>query len=130
MLITWLAQRANPAAIVGATPSVGGYSTCALAGTSIYCWGVNYNGEVGVPFTTGIEAIPRIHTGSWRALSTGSSHTCAIAADLTLWCWGLNGRGQLGRQHAHLRDPDRPESVVLLARALAHRRAGAADGGE
>jgi alpha-tubulin suppressor-like RCC1 family protein len=28
--------------------------------------------------------------GTWKAVSAGGSHTCAIRSDSLLFCWGLN----------------------------------------
>ncbi len=33
---------------------------------------------------------------SWRAVSVGLYHACAVNNDRTLWCWGLNTYGELG----------------------------------
>ena len=43
-------------------------------------------------------AAPGLVAGVRRyiALTAGTAHTCAIAADSTAWCWGANGDGQLG----------------------------------
>jgi len=46
---------------------------------------------------------------SWRSVSAGIDHTCAIAQDRSLWCWGANRWGQLG--DATLTDRDRPTRV-------------------
>jgi alpha-tubulin suppressor-like RCC1 family protein len=33
---------------------------------------------------------------TWRDVSTGAAHTCAIATDDTTWCWGFGEAGELG----------------------------------
>ena len=33
---------------------------------------------------------------NWRAISSGSFHTCGVKSDGSAWCWGNNGYGQLG----------------------------------
>ena len=33
---------------------------------------------------------------SWRQVSAGTTHACAIASDGSAWCWGDNLQGQLG----------------------------------
>lgn len=50
---------------------------------------------------------------SWRFLSSGDTHSCAIAMDDTTYCWGDNEKGQLGLGEA---SPDRfpvPNKVVI-----------------
>ncbi|MDE0492335.1 MAG: RCC1 domain-containing protein, partial [Acidimicrobiaceae bacterium] len=47
----------------------------AVDGT-IACWGADDGGLVDVP------------AGTYKAVSAGSSHSCAIATDDTITCWG------------------------------------------
>ncbi len=78
---------------------VGGHSCARLADGTVWCWGGNYNGQLGDGTKTNkslpvkVDALGSTAT-SVRA-STGS-HTCALKNDGTLWCWGFNNRGQLG----------------------------------
>ena len=77
--------------------SAGFFHTCALtAAGSAYCWGSNQWGQVGtnavlpscdlgtcslVPVTSGDSRV-------FRAIATGTTHTCGIAADAFTYCWG------------------------------------------
>ena len=57
--------------------------TCAiLTDDTITCWGNNNDGEANAP------------AGTYKTLTTGSSHNCAIATDNTITCWGRNWRGE------------------------------------
>ena len=92
--------------------SVGGYSTCAVAGGKAYCWGLNEFGELGnntvvnqtAPVavdSTGVLAGKVITAISTGAQITGNTqhpafgHTCAVAGGAPV-CWGANQYGQLG----------------------------------
>jgi alpha-tubulin suppressor-like RCC1 family protein len=96
-----LASFASRAAAVGTTvKSIVGaaYHTCAVMDdSSLMCWGKNDVGQLGVlrlPNTAVTSPVGPVDLGSGRtakALSLGSSHTCAILDDNTLKCWGYGG---------------------------------------
>lgn len=96
----------------GATPSVatvkshrftavtaGATHACALnlVGTA-YCWGNDNFGQLGDNLTVNSTTpIPVADTTlSFRAISAGDSHTCALTTAGAAWCWGNNEFGQLG----------------------------------
>ncbi len=106
-------SRSAPTAVAGglsfAGVASGGTFTCAVAKTdsSAYCWGWARDGELGSrPAETcatsqGAEPCSRmpISVGGGRrfmAISAGTRHVCALAADSTAYCWGHNDAGQLG----------------------------------
>ena len=64
----------------------------------------------GVPATPADAAPDASMDGSWREVTAGVSHTCAIRMDDTLWCWGRNDAGQLGLGSA-ARESDQPAQV-------------------
>ncbi|MBI3773341.1 MAG: hypothetical protein HY272_11660 [Gammaproteobacteria bacterium] len=81
-------------------------------GSVIYCGGLNQYGQLGdgtvqsranlidkLNFNPPLNPQP-----TWKQLSTGTNHTCAIRSDAgstdTLWCWGDNSQLQLGRPGA------------------------------
>ncbi len=95
--------------------AVGGANTCAvLADESVWCWGDNSSGQLGIGTITGVEPVPSQITGldgqvvsidiesgydpmdNSEEPETRVSLACAVKADGTLWCWGANSRGQLG----------------------------------
>ena len=76
---------------------------------SLYCWGRNDHGQLGLGSTSGREDAPQfVDFGTGRTVTTlgmGSSgsegtepnsHTCAVLDNGSLMCWGANGDGQLG----------------------------------
>jgi alpha-tubulin suppressor-like RCC1 family protein/subtilisin family serine protease len=81
---------------------------CALAGGVPYCWGGNFqgqlgNGETGVGGPLPVPVRDVDGSGSLPGviqLAADSGHTCALAAGGTAYCWGSNGSGQLGRGEA------------------------------
>ena len=96
-----LASFASRAAAVGTTVKsivAAAEHTCAIVDdSSLMCWGKNDVGQLGVlklPNTAVTSPVGPVDLGSGRtakALSLGSSHTCAILDDDTLKCWGNGG---------------------------------------
>jgi alpha-tubulin suppressor-like RCC1 family protein len=77
--------------------------TCALtpAGRA-YCWGRNSAGQLGDGLTAS-SSVPVAVVGplsgaplTFRSLSAGSGHTCAITNAGAMYCWGYNPDGRLG----------------------------------
>lgn len=79
--------------------SVGGDHACGITtANELYCWGQNASGQLGDgtsldrPGPVGVS----LTTVSWRTVSAGQSHTCAVDTANHIWCWGSNLSGQLG----------------------------------
>lgn len=76
---------------------------CGLSNDVAYCWGSNTSGQLGDGTTTN-SATPLLVGGglggfSFRNISPGAEHTCAVAtgeASGTGYCWGANNFGGLG----------------------------------
>jgi alpha-tubulin suppressor-like RCC1 family protein len=99
--IQYLPQQVSAPAPDGwAAVAAGGGQTCAVrTGGTLWCWGDNSYGELGIgPEDT--ESLPyQVSTPEqpgWAVVSAGLEQTCAIRAGHQLWCWGGNGGGQLG----------------------------------
>ncbi|CAJ1945040.1 unnamed protein product, partial [Cylindrotheca closterium] len=111
-----------------------GYShQCAIqaADNSLWCWGLNSNGQIGVGTTnTNVLTPTKIaQLGSVSTVSAGSYHTCAISTTLpestfldareeedgrkegNVYCFGYNSFGQLGI--GNLEDQQLPQKVDL-----------------
>lgn len=77
--------------------------TCAVkANGSLYCWGLNDNGQVGdntsTQRTSPVQVLTATNTPITDVIqvSGGWKHTCAIKVGGALFCWGYNGNGMLG----------------------------------
>jgi alpha-tubulin suppressor-like RCC1 family protein len=71
--------------------------TCGTTSDSLYCWGDNRYGQLGLDHTDR-QLLPVLVgvPGSIARASNGGGHTCAQSSDGALWCWGNNTLGQLG----------------------------------
>lgn len=105
---------------------VGWYHSCGIrAGGALYCWGGNFNGQLGsTPSASDFNRPEPTQVGAgtiWSDVAGGRSHTCAIDQRGNLHCWGLNADGQLGFGsdgivHAPTRvDPSSRDTWVALS---------------
>jgi alpha-tubulin suppressor-like RCC1 family protein len=95
-------NRLTPVTVTGLTGvtalSVGGETSCAIAGGQLYCWGANTYSQLGDGTVTH-RATPRRVTPAGmqvRQVRVLGSHACAVTTSNRLYCWGDNTRGQLG----------------------------------
>ena len=91
------------ASTLGAVTQVyaGGNHSCALkADGTLWCWGDNRSGQLGVgdtePRSTPVQVAPQVLGNQVAAAYAGGAHTCAVKSDLSVWCWGNNQYGQVG----------------------------------
>ncbi|MBI3889659.1 hypothetical protein HY312_03770 [Candidatus Saccharibacteria bacterium] len=85
--------------------ATGSRHTCAIADSTLYCWGRNSDGELGIGNYNATYTTPQVVGGALSGrkvtkvtVAQGSinNHTCAIA-DGIAYCWGANGVQQLGQ---------------------------------
>ena len=78
--------------------SVAYYHTCGVKRDgSLYCWGINNTGQLGVGGYTWDAHVSPQRVGDsydWVTVSSGGWHSCAVKTDGTLYCWGIIAQGQ------------------------------------
>lgn len=71
--------------------------TCALTrGGTVWCWGDNNNGQLGVGAGAGSNVPVQVGVSGATAIAAGSLHTCVVLGSGSVSCWGSNLYGQLG----------------------------------
>ena len=90
--------------------SAGSSHTCGVGGDGrIHCWGDNQYGQLGTstselceveysddPVPCSTTPVPVPGGASWKDVSVGTYHTCALATNGRAHCWGLQALGVLG----------------------------------
>jgi alpha-tubulin suppressor-like RCC1 family protein len=78
---------------------IGGGGGCAIKNDrSLWCWGSNRDGELGIGSTAETAGTAEVMALGKTTMEVvvGSSHACALKKDGTVWCWGSNNQCQLG----------------------------------
>ena len=83
--------------------SSGPYSVSAIGGGTLWSWGSNGQGQlgIGVAYAAGNyqHRSSPVQVGTlatWAEVGVGRTSSVAVKTDGTLWSWGQNHRGQLG----------------------------------
>lgn len=72
-------------------------STCGINGGSVFCWGANVSGQLGVGDTNSRLSPTQVGTATdWKQVATGGNHGCGIRTSGALFCWGENTHGEVG----------------------------------
>ena len=83
--------------IDGRTLWVDGWHSCANDGAVLYCWGQNYDGQIGDGTTVNAKTRhPVTGLGNLRTVGLGQLTSCACDMRGQAWCWGRNIEGELG----------------------------------
>jgi alpha-tubulin suppressor-like RCC1 family protein len=84
---------------VAASASSGGHSVALKADGSLWAWGGNPAGQLGLGDGTTTNRLSPVRVGTdkdWTAVMAGGSNTLALKRNGTLWAWGSTTDGQLG----------------------------------
>ncbi|MBA4319103.1 MAG: chromosome condensation regulator RCC1 [Flavobacterium sp.] len=102
---------------------------------SLWAWGLNSSGQLGVGDTNN-RAVPTQVAWVdryWVSFSAGANHTLAVRSNGTLWVWGNNKSGQLGdggttNINSPLQEISMSHSWTSVAAGNSHSLALKADG--
>lgn len=74
-----------------------GFSIGIKTDGTLWSWGANTVGQLGLGNTTPTNTPTKVGTSSnWSDVSAGDNHVLAVQKDGTLWAWGSNTAGKLG----------------------------------
>lgn len=118
--------------------AAGNTHTCALTPEGkAYCWGGNSFGRLGIGKTDN-QPIPvptEVAGGhSFRKISVGGLHTCAVSHEGKAYCWGSQARGKVGNGQTAIDSIFEPfevpglSNVTDIVAAADHTCATTADG--
>ncbi len=96
----WLGVTGGSRGFDVATNQFGGFSLGIQTNGTLWAWGANQSGQLGLGSTTLARIPTRVGSGSnWIQVEAGATHTLALQRDGSLWAWGANESGQLGQGH-------------------------------
>jgi alpha-tubulin suppressor-like RCC1 family protein len=104
--------RVNVRGVQGGTSIVaGGNHTCLLAGTDVWCWGQNAQGQIGDGTTSDRNLPVKVLSGA-ADITAGLNYSCAVMLNGKVMCWGDNDQGQLA--DGSKRDQTKPTLASLI----------------
>ncbi|OGL79633.1 hypothetical protein A3E39_00730 [Candidatus Uhrbacteria bacterium RIFCSPHIGHO2_12_FULL_60_25] len=112
----------NPTQVVGLTNVVdmaagGSFGLALTASGTVYAWGSNGYGELGIGTFVGHESPVQVTSLSQiRQISAGPTHAIALDNTGEVYAWGRNAYGQVG--DGTLANSDMPVSVVGLMNVI------------
>ena len=110
--------------VTWASLTAGVNHTCGLtSGAAAYCWGRNFNGQLGDSSTAQRTTAVAVAGGlTFASLTAGNRHTCGLTSGGVAYCWGYNLYRQLGDGSATQRT-----MPVAVAGGLTFARLAAGD---
>jgi alpha-tubulin suppressor-like RCC1 family protein len=128
---TWVTVAAGGDWVTG-TPADAA-ATCGITSAgSLYCWGANEVGQLGIGSNDTHLSPTRVGESSdWLDVSVGGYHACGIRQGGLLFCWGENTYGAVGDgTHVNRTEPTRVaktsrEAMGKVVESWSHVAAGA-----
>ncbi|HVF76406.1 MAG TPA: Ig-like domain-containing protein [Acidimicrobiales bacterium] len=80
----------------GTAITAGGFTSCALTGTTMQCWGYNFYGQLGSYASESLRPVEVTSLTGVVTVAVGNGHACAVREDNKPVCWGANNLFQLG----------------------------------
>ena len=94
--------------------------TCSLSSSGVaFCWGNNWNGELGAGTTVRTARLPQpvMAHQPFSRLTVGGMHACGLTDGGSVACWGFGDYGQLGDgQLGQFHRESRPVAVASQVR--------------
>jgi alpha-tubulin suppressor-like RCC1 family protein len=81
--------------IGGRTVWANGWHSCGVEGETLYCWGQNYDGEIGDKSQINAKK-RRLIMQAPAVIGLGAHVTCSCDKQGQAWCWGRNYEGEIG----------------------------------
>jgi alpha-tubulin suppressor-like RCC1 family protein len=95
--------RTSPVAVSGGRTfrqlSTGGFHTCGVTTSyQVFCWGSNTYTQLGDGTTVArrVRPVAVAATLSFKQVSAGQDHNCAVTTGNRAYCWGYGTVGQMG----------------------------------
>jgi alpha-tubulin suppressor-like RCC1 family protein len=80
--------------------SVGFHSAAVRTDGTLWTWGLNTSGQLGIGVATNRSSAVQVGTlNNWATAYAIGTKTYAIKTDGTLWAWGSNDNGELGQNN-------------------------------
>jgi len=93
----WAALSGGSRGYDVATNQPGGFSVGIQTNGTLWTWGLNDRGQLGIASVTSQRVPVRVgNATNWMQAEAGATHVLGLQRDGTIWAWGANDFGQLG----------------------------------
>lgn len=93
----WVSVSGGSRGYDPATNQPGGFSLGIQTNGSLWAWGLNDRGQLGIDSTSLQRVAVRVGTDTnWIQVEAGAAHAIGLKRDGSIWTWGANDVGQLG----------------------------------